>query len=64
MRSSNGITVFYFLAELQIRGVLRIFKDNVSNDGSQYIFYGEIWLIIPQLSLLPLHIWSSVSVVT
>ena len=23
-----------------------------SNDGSQNVFYGEIWLIIPKLSLL------------
>ena len=30
-----------------------------SNDGSQNTFYGEIWLIIPKLSLLPLLIWST-----
>ena len=26
----------------------------------QNMFYGEIWLIIPKLSLLPLLIWSTV----
>ena len=30
-----------------------------SSDGSQNMFYGEIWLIIPKLSLLPLLIWST-----
>ena len=27
--------------------------------GHKLCFYGEIWLIIPQLSLLPLLIWST-----
>ena len=26
--------------------------------GHKICFYGEIWLIIPKLSLLPFHIWS------
>ena len=30
-----------------------------SNDGSQNIFYGEIWLIIFNLSLLPILIWNN-----
>ena len=28
--------------------------------GHKICFYGEIWLIIPKLSLLPLLVWSSV----
>ena len=27
--------------------------------GHKIIFYGEMWLIIPKLSLLPLLIWST-----
>ena len=27
--------------------------------GHKICFYGEIWLIIPKLSLLPLLIWSN-----
>ena len=30
-----------------------------SNGGSQYMFYGEMWLFIPKLSLLLLLIWST-----
>ena len=29
--------------------------------GHKICFYGEIWLIIPKLSLLPLLIWSTVT---
>ena len=29
--------------------------------GHKICFYGDIWLIIPKLSLLPLLLWSSVS---
>ena len=30
-----------------------------SNDGSQICFDGEMWIIIPKLSLLLLLIWST-----
>ena len=32
---------------------------NGSNDGFKTCFYGEVLLIIPKLSLLPLFIWST-----
>ena len=30
-----------------------------SCEGSQNMFQGDIWLFIPKLSMLPLHIWST-----
>ena len=31
--------------------------------GRKICFYGEIWLIIPKLSLLPIRTWSTVIVI-
>ena len=61
-------------AELQIRGgiednskiILLINKNICYNEtvltaGDKICFYGEIWSIIPKLSLLLLLIWSSIN---
>ena len=57
----NSKIIFLFLNEnISCDPSLEPSRRGGSNDGSQNIFYGEIWLIIPKLSLLPLlSIWSS-----
>ena len=52
--------VFLFLNEnISFDHLLAPSRRDGSNEGSQNMFYGEIWKIIPKLSLLPLLIWSA-----
>ena len=52
---------FLFLNDSICRGpLLEPSRQDGSNAESQFSSYGEIWLIIPKISLSPLLIWRTV----